>query len=130
MALPAATDSILVTKNAYYNFLREYWFNNQNDKLLGSSAKRVVSKASLAWHSLNAAQRSLFEEGPYVKSCLAVEMMLNRLDSHGVAMMSRATGRSKPVKRLLKNAPKSISTIQTRSRTKKRAQATIFFKRR
>lgn len=50
---------VLITKSAYFNFLREYWLAcRQEDK----SPQALVTEASLAWQNLEANEKSLYEE--------------------------------------------------------------------
>lgn len=50
---------VLITKSAYFNFLREYWLACDEK---GKSSKSLINDASLTWQELQPSERSLYEE--------------------------------------------------------------------
>lgn len=50
---------VLITKSAYFNFLREYWLACTEE---GKSSKALITEASFTWQELEPNERALYEE--------------------------------------------------------------------
>lgn len=50
---------VLITKSAYFNFLREYWLACSEE---GKSSKALITEASYTWQQLEPNEKSLYEE--------------------------------------------------------------------
>ncbi|XP_064542107.1 uncharacterized protein LOC135431097 [Drosophila montana] len=90
MAVP-----VLVTKSAYYNFLREYWLGSYER---GSTPQQLVCDASAAWQGLQPRERMMFEEGPYIGARLAVDLLSEEPKRISIPNTTKASGRLRKLK--------------------------------
>ncbi|KRF83934.1 uncharacterized protein [Drosophila virilis] len=108
MAVP-----VLVTKCAYYNFLREYWLGCYKR---GYTPQQLVCEASAAWQGLQPSERLMFEEGAYIGARLAVDL-LSQTPKKIAIRDTRATGRLR--KLTAKSRPNISSKLHWTRRPKR-----------
>ncbi|XP_034483294.1 uncharacterized protein LOC117788600 [Drosophila innubila] len=97
---------MLITKSAYYNFLREFWLGEYHEDI---SPRQLLDGASAAWRKLRDSERIVFKEGPYIGARLAFDLFddsSNHELTHRSLSAVRATKPAVASGRVQKKKPK------------------------